>query len=518
MSSATSRTSLTARLTIGFVTILVIGYVGIGIYLDYAFQEEFTTEDARELAAHVTFVQQILAEHQSFESLRADLRRLLDAKAPHPRLEFVIKDPVGSTIESSYVARSLADRILKSSLAPLSDVEPTSTLGYEGRVWRTLVTSSTLGDATHTSITLIVALDVTDREHFVRRYRSSLVSAVLVAVVVAGLLGLPLVRGALSQLNAMARRATEISMNRLNERLPVDVPSELRILSLAFNGMLERLEESFRRLSQFSADVAHELRAPITNLMGEAEVALRRARSASDYQAVLESAIEECRRASRLIDAMLFLARADNAQIALRRDLLDGRREVERVAEDYEELLTERGVDLRIEGSAEIWADGELLRRAVSNLLENAITHTPGGQVIGISLGMGQSSTALMEISNPGPGIPADALPRVFERFFRVGGGKAGHGAGLGLAIVRTVLELHGGSASVRSAPEGPTVFTLCFPGRVVHAVSDASGNSLSRPEGLGALPVGADAPLAVRGSEGQPPPAARAASVSQPS
>lgn len=474
MANVATPLSLTARLTGGFITVLVVAHIGICVYLDYAFQEEFATEDRRELATHAAFIQQMLAEQRSFEEVKVSQKRLLDAKAPHPRLEFVLSDPQGNTLESSYEARSLGDNIVRQTRTRRNMADLMEKLTYRGRTWRALVTSGTLRNSAYPSIAIVLALDVTERENFIRRYRPRLVTAAVVAIAVAGLVGLPLVRSALSPLGTMARQAREISSNRLNERLPVAaVPRELQILSEAFNETLGRLEDSFRRLSQFSSEVAHELRTPISNLMGEAQVALRRARTVTEYQTVLESAIEECQRVERLVDAMLFLARADNAQIALNRELLDGRQEVARLARDYDRLLTECGVEVRIAGSAQIWADSELLRRAVANLIDNAIVHTPRREVIQISLGIGPESSSLVEISNPGPGIAPNALPRLFDRFYRIDevGKPAARGFGLGLAIVRTIMQLHGGSASVRSAPEGPTVFTLHFP-------SEASSSS----------------------------------------
>lgn len=467
MASARAPVSLTARLAVGFVAVLVTAHVGICIYLDYSFQEEFSAEDRRELAGIESFVQRILAEQRSFEDLRTNPQRLLNALTHHQRLNYVLSDSRGHTIESSYQARSLADSVWRRARTSGPAGEPMGTITHKGRIWRALVTSGALGDAIHPPIAIMLALDVTERENFAQRYRSRLVVAAVVAAAIAGLVGFPLVRGALSPLDAMARRAGEISASRLDERLPVDgVPRELQGLSAAFNQALVQLQDSFRRLSQFSSDLAHELRTPIGNLMGEAQVALRCPRTAPEYQAVLASAVEECERLGRMIDAMLFLARADNAQAVLHCKLLDGRREVVHVAEYYEGLLAEHGLELRIEGSAAIWADPELLRQALSNLVFNAIGHTHSGEAITVSLALAPDASVLVEVSNPGPGIPANILSRVFDRFFRIDEARGGseHGSGLGLAIVRSIMQLHGGSAGVRSTPEGPTVFTLRFP------------------------------------------------------
>lgn len=494
MASARAPVSLTARLTVGFIAVLVTAHVGICIYLDHIIHEEFSIEDRRELAGIEAFVQQVLAEQRSFEELRASPQRLLNAIKMHERLNFVLSDSRGDTIESSYQARSLADSVWRRARASGPAGEPKGTFAHDGRIWRALVTSAAFGDAIYPPITIMLALDVTEHENFADRYRLKLVVAAVVAAGIAGLVGFWLVRGALSPLDAMARRAGEISLSRLDERLPVDgVPRELKGLSMAFNHTLERLQDSFRRLSRFSSDLAHELRTPIANLMGEAQVALRRARTAPEYQAVLASAVEECERIGRLTDAMLFLARADNPQTALHGKLLDGRQEVAHVAEYYEGLLAEQGLALRIEGNAAIWADPELLRQALVNLVSNAIRHTPRGQVIGVTFALAPDASVLVEVSNPGSGIPADALSRVFDRFFQIDEARAGseHGSGLGLAIVRSIMQLHGGSASVRSAPEGPTVFTLCFPSEagVQAAAMGVSVGSLPQRRELGASP-----------------------------
>lgn len=460
MISTSGTVSLTARIVIGFVALLVVGHLGIWAYLDYSIQDEFSSHDRRELEGIEASVKQVLAEHSSFEELRSRPQQLFDAKRLHQRLNFVLVDSHGQTIESSYEARFLTGSDWRRTNEPMREFK------HEGRVWQTLVTSGILGDSARSSISVLLALDVTERDTFTERYRIKLVIAALLLAAFATLVSFPLVQGALSPLDAMARRAAEISTSRLNERLPVDrVPRELRGLSAAFNETLERLQDSFRRLSEFSSDLAHELRTPIGNMMGEAEIALRFPRTGSEYQAVLASEIEECVLVIRMIDTMLFLARADNAQVVLHQELLNGRAEITRIADAYGAMLADSKLTLQIEGNADIWADPVLLQRALSNLVVNAIAHTDRGGVITVSLSTNIDANVLVEVSNPGAGIPVDVLPRVFDRFFRIEGtsNRENRGAGLGLAIVRSIMQLHGGFASVRSAPNGPTTFTLCF-------------------------------------------------------
>jgi two-component system, OmpR family, heavy metal sensor histidine kinase CusS len=450
--------SLTTRLAAGFILVMAGAHIGICVYLDHAFQQEFLAEDRRELAMHAAFVQQVLAEQPSFDSLRENPQRLLDAMATHPRLEFVLRDASGDTVVSSYGARSVAESILAQTRARTNSADFDDTISHLGRVWRPLVTSGFLGDTARTSIAAVLALDITEREHFANRYRLRLVMAAIVAIAIAGLVGFPLARSGLAPIDTMARRAREISSSRLDERLPVDnIPSELVVLAVAFNQALERLQDSFRRLSQFTSDVAHELRTPIGNVLGEAQVTLKRSRSPTEYCAALESIVEECEHVSDLIEGMLILARADNAQIGLDRRTIDGRSEVNLVVDYFSGVLAEKQIDLRLHGDADIWADPELLRRCVSNLLSNAVQHTPPGGAIDVSISViADENVACIEISNTGPGVPVEAQDRIFDRFVR---GKelrrdAARGAGLGLAIVRAIMQMHGGTVKVRQ--KGP--------------------------------------------------------------
>ena len=459
--------SLTARLALGFVAVLAAAHVGICIYLDYVLQAEFLIEDRRDLRSLDDFLKQVLRENTSLRAVQSD-SRLQQAKALRPNMHFVVRDAQGQIAESSYGVRWLLDSA--ASVQPLSGqvTEPLLTIMREGRIWRAVLSEARLADEERTAVAVVAAHDITDREAFATRYRARLAAAALGAAVVAGLVGLVLVRTALAPIGAMARRAGAISVYRLGERLPEDdVPRELRDLSIAFNQTLERLEDSFRRLSQFSSDLAHDLRTPIGNLMGEAQVALRFPRSPEEYQDVLASAVEECERINRMIDGMLFLARAENAQAAVNHVSLTGEHEVVRVLEFYEGLLAERGVDVKVRGSARIWADPDLLRRALSNLISNAVSHTPAGRTITVELAEEADGSTSISVRNPGDGIPPDVLPHVFKRFFRADPARGGsdRGSGLGLAIVRTIMQMHGGTATAASEAGGQTTFCLRFPG-----------------------------------------------------
>jgi two-component system heavy metal sensor histidine kinase CusS len=229
--------------------------------------------------------------------------------------------------------------------------------------------------------------------------------------------------------------------------------------------MLQRLKQGFDRLWQFTADLAHDLRTPIGNMRGASEVALARSRSTADYQALLVSNIEECDRVGRMIENVLFLARAESPQFALHRAVFDAGQELTRIAEYFEGISAEAGVDVRVAGQARLCADSELFRRAVSNLLANALRYTPRGQAVSMTAVESDQGVSI-SVVNPGEGIAAQDLAKVFDRFYR--GDKARSNSagstGLGLAIVKTIVEIHGGTVLASSDPGGMTKFELRFP------------------------------------------------------
>jgi two-component system heavy metal sensor histidine kinase CusS len=267
----------------------------------------------------------------------------------------------------------------------------------------------------------------------------------------------------------MATTARHISSTNLRERiLPEGYPFELASLAGTFNQMLDGLEESFERISRFSADIAHDLRTPVNNIRGEAEVALARARSTDEYRDVIESCLEEAVRLSDLIGDLLFLARAESPLTNLRRERVNVGELLGGVREYYEASAADSGVSLTTSFADEpviAELDPTLLQRAVGNLVSNALAHTPrGGAVI---LGTNTvSSTLRIEVSDTGSGIPSEALPRVFDRFFRVDSSRsqASGGTGLGLAIVQSIAVLHDGKVEIASQLGQGTRVTMHLP------------------------------------------------------
>jgi two-component system heavy metal sensor histidine kinase CusS len=312
-----------------------------------------------------------------------------------------------------------------------------------------------------------VALDVSPEEAFLQRYRRDLAWAVLFGVLFSAVAGAFVARRGMRPLAELTRATDRISASQLRERIAGDGwPKELASLARGFDRMLDRLEDSFRRLSQFSGDLAHELRTPINNLRGEAGVALSKSRTPEEYRLTLESSLEEFERLTRLIDNLLFLARADSPTTDITRAGCDARKAIEAVCEYYDALAEDRGVELRCEGEGHVQADPVLFRQAVSNLLSNALNHTPRGGRVFVQTRQRADGGLEINVGDTGCGIAAEHLPRIFDRLYRADPARSQHpdGAGLGLAIVKSIMALHGGTVGVESELGKGARFTLTFP------------------------------------------------------
>src|SRR5208337_2558287 len=330
--------------------------------------------------------------------------------------------------------------------------------GRDGQPFRVTSASVPVGFQAAQTDTIQIAVDVSQKERLLARYRFWFWSILLATFAIFPLVGYQIARHGIRPVEEMATTARHISSTNLRERiLPEGYPFELASLAGTFNQMLDRLEESFERISRFSADIAHDLRTPVNNIRGEAEVALARARGADEYRNVIESCLEEAVRLSDLIGDLLFLARAESPLTHLRRERVDIGELLGGVREYYEASAADSGISLTTTVAGEpviAELDRTLLQRAVGNLVSNALAHTPPGGAVVLRTNT-YSSTIRIEVSDTGVGIPAEALPRVFDRFFRVDSSRSqgSGGTGLGLAIVQSIALLHGGKVEISSQP-----------------------------------------------------------------
>ena len=344
-----------------------------------------------------------------------------------------------------------------------------SMVGKHGQAFRVSRAAAPVGQPAGTSDTIQIAIDVSQEEEILRSYRFWFWAILLVASVFFPLVGYRIARHGIRPVEEIAATARRITSTNLRERIQAEgYPSELASLAGTFNEMLDRLKESFEQISRFSADIAHDLRTPVNNIRGEAEVALARARTVDEYRDVLESSLEEAVRLSELIGDLLFLARAESPLTLLHRQQVDVDELLKAVREYYEATASDGGVSLVIASGAELVLaemDRALMLRAVSNLASNAIAHTPDGG--SVTLAASATDTEMcIQVSDTGIGIPPEALPRVFDRFFRVDASrcKSSGGTGLGLAIVQSIMALHGGSTEISSQLGTGTCVTLRVP------------------------------------------------------
>jgi two-component system, OmpR family, heavy metal sensor histidine kinase CusS len=357
-------------------------------------------------------------------------------------------------------------KLLPASIFPLEQIMtpvelPVKDYQAEGKLFSLVSTRVTENGRAYL---IQVAQDRSVDEQFEREF-GLLVAVVLVCgIFAAAMIAITVTRRGLQPLNAMTRSLKRVGPNRLHERVPpAEWPRELQPVAIAFDDMLDRLEDSFTRLSQFSADLAHELRTPLANIRGEAEVALTRPRSPNEYAAVIESSVTECERLSAVIDNLLFLARAEAAESKVNCVHFDGRAAIEQIAAYNEAIAEERRLQIICAGEGEVYADPVLFGRAVSNLVDNAVRFTPDGGRIEISLTM-TVEHAEIAVEDTGCGIAAEHVPRIFDRFYRVDASRSSEGTGLGLALVKSIADLHGGAVAVTSEVGRGTRVTLRFP------------------------------------------------------
>ena len=313
---------------------------------------------------------------------------------------------------------------------------------------------------------LRMALERTADELALRRLFGTIFLLVLTGAALSALAAVAITRRSLRPLAVMTSAIRHVEAARLDTRLSSEaLPRELEPLAREFDAMQERLRDSFERLSRFSADLAHELRTPVTNLMGEAEVSLSRTRSAEEYRTVLESSLEELGRLSRIIESLLFIARAEKAARIPQPESFDLRRETGAVVEFYDLLATENDLGIEVHGEGRIAGDRALVRRALGNLLSNSIQYTGPGGRIAISIEPSEGEVRV-RVADSGPGIAARHLDRIFDRFYRADEARSQYpgGSGLGLSIVRSIMDLHGGTVTIESVDDGGTVATLTFP------------------------------------------------------
>lgn len=459
--------SLAARLTLWFFCGSFALVLSATAYLYFVLAANLDEEDDHFLTDRARAMLALVRERSSDpESIRQQVEWTGPVKQASPKIYLRVLDPSGRIL----AATPRMNEVLNPGLFPPPRIDQGFPLhGQEfhsaaGR-WYRLLTVQGQGMA-HT---VQGAMDRTHEVELLEEYRRNLWIVLAAALVLSSAGAYLVTRRAIRPVADIAATAARIRSSTLHERLELSgLPAELRTLADTFNEMLDRLESSFARLAQFSADIAHELRTPLNILRGEAEVAFSRPRSPDEYREVIASSLEEYDKLARMIENLLFLARAENPATQIVREAVDVRAELERLREYYEAAAAEAKVNITVAGPGGLQAalDRNLLQRAVGNCIDNALRHTPPGGTVTLSADQ-ENGWLDITITDTGKGIEPEHLPHLFDRFYKadpVRRATRGGNVGLGLALVRSIAELHGGTASVSSEPGKGSRFKLRFP------------------------------------------------------
>ncbi|WP_028447300.1 Cu(+)/Ag(+) sensor histidine kinase [Chitinimonas koreensis] len=443
--------SLALRVTalVGIATTLV--FLVFSWLIVRSLEHHFAEQDAGELRAVADAVIKPLRDAATIADDALLRRRLASAVTGHHGVFYSVADAAGATVYAGE-GPELSSLAASRSPAETINVRELAAWQEQGKSYRGAVLRVE-GDAGR-AYTVAVAMDIDFHLSFLEDFKRMLWLSTCVVLCIALLVAWLAVQWGHRPIRKVNARIRAIRSSQLNVRLnPREVPLELEELVASFNDMLARIEDGFVQLANFSADIAHELRTPVTNLTTQTEVALGQSRSAEEYREVLYSNLEEFGRMSRMIGDMLFLAQTENDPHNLHRVEMDLGDTIKGLFDYFEAFAEDRNVTLRLQGRIEpIRADREMLRRALSNLLSNAIRHTPSGAAVTVRLSEDQGSTTV-SVENPGSKIADEDLPRLFDRFYRVDPSRQrkGEGAGLGLAIVKSIIEAHGGEVRVAS-------------------------------------------------------------------
>ncbi|MDO5667046.1 MAG: heavy metal sensor histidine kinase [Alcaligenaceae bacterium] len=466
----TQAISLAVRLTAMIGMAIIVILLSFGWLVERSINQHFIEQDVGELNAVLQSIKHALITMPDQQAVTVQTV-FANAIAGHHSAQYHISTAAGreiySTLNTDFV------RLLQTA-PPVESInlDTVQSWQYQEHSYRGAVVQfnpealSGLGDVE--SLRLIVVTGIDFHLYFLEDFHHYLWLLTVIACLVAILMTMLAVYQGHAPIRGMSREIAKISSDQLHVRLDESsVPAELVKLAQSFNGMLDRLEEGFKRLSDFSGDIAHELRTPITNMQTQTEVALSQARTVEQYREILYSSLEEYDRMAKMLKDMLFLAQADNKLLKPELTQVDIEAELLMQFDFFSAWAEEQGVGLTLHGKrVYLLGDRLMIRRALSNVLSNAIRHTPRGERVNVYIEyIAQSDSLSIRVQNPGDTIAAQHLPFLFERFYRPDSSRqrSGEGAGLGLAITKSIVEAHGGRITVHSR-ERLTTFELNIP------------------------------------------------------
>lgn len=412
--------------------------------------QHFAEMDEEELGVIASSVIRALGEVHD----NSDAQALQRAVRGHHGVYYYVANAAGETLYAPRGGPDLARFTANERPTDLASEQEMSVWAENGTHYRGAILQIGGDDTLGERYTIAVAMDIGHHLTFISSFKRIQWWTVGVVMCIAILVAWGAVRWGHQPIRRANEKIRAITSSKLYMRLdPKEVPIELEETISSFNAMLGRIEEGYAQLANVSADIAHELRTPVTNLTTQTEVAVGQARSANEYREILYSNLEEFGRLNRMINDMLFLAQTESAPADLHLETVNLTETIQGLFEYFEAWVEDQGVSSQLKGrAAPIRADQEMLRRALSNLLSNAIRYTPRGETVTVTLSQNEQTTTI-SVENPGEKISAEDLPRLFNRFYRGDPSRQrkGDGAGLGLAIVKSIVEAHGGKVGVES-------------------------------------------------------------------
>ncbi|WP_129232720.1 MULTISPECIES: Cu(+)/Ag(+) sensor histidine kinase [Cronobacter] len=470
--------SLALRLTFFISLSTILAFISFAWFMLHSVENHFAEQDVSDLQQINTTMHGIL--QSSADPDEKKISKIKESIASYRNVAVLLMDPQGNTLFSSSQGAALRPAMKTadfSSHRRTQDVflwtveDPVRPVhggpGMKMETYRIIASSGTATlQGKSQNYVLLTGLSINFHLHYLDALKKNLIAiAVVISMLIVLIIRIAVRQGHLPLRN-VSNAIKNITSENLDARLePARVPIELEQLVVSFNHMIEKIEDVFTRQANFSADIAHEIRTPITNLVTQTEIALSQDRTQKELEDVLYSSLEEYNRMTKMVSDMLFLAQADNNQLIPDRVMFDLSAEIIKVFDFFEAWAEERNITLKFNGvHCLIEGDPQMFRRAINNLLSNALRYTPEGQAVTVSIKEQENHFELM-IENPGKPVPEEHLPRLFDRFYRVDPSRQrkGEGSGIGLAIVKSIVEAHHGRVHVESDVRS-TRFILSVP------------------------------------------------------
>jgi two-component system heavy metal sensor histidine kinase CusS len=431
-----------------FLGALIMSHIFLGAIIHYIVQSHFYTEDYQHISEKFTAIKQSnLTENFDHVTMESSYFSALKIW----------------TIENEMVTYQNSDIALPVDALQFFLINQNVKRSWE---WdnensRYLAFSFNLND----EYTVVIGTNINHHIEFFYTLSIAIFWSIVGISLASGLCSILIINNGLRPLKRIELYLAKIHPNNIAVRIPTkQLPIELQALSEVQNAMLDRLDQGFKRLNDFSSDIAHELKTPLSNMITQTQVVLSKDRDLPEYQDTLFSNLEELERINKTINDTLYLAKSENSLLYQNDEWLNTNKEISLLVEYHNITAADKAVSIDVQGEGEIFFDKSMFQQAVNNLLANATRHAASNSIINIIIKQSDNTTTI-GVTNRGDTIPEAALPFIFDRFYRADKSrehKYSIGAGLGLAITKSIIEAYDGTITARSI-DGKTEFWICF-------------------------------------------------------